>query len=504
MAINQTFIDFVTPVPADWLNNVNGFVNAGNALSLIVTNITALRAVLKTQHTGVFVSGYYAQGDGGGGQYWFDSTDTISADNGGTIIVATDGGRWKLQLINPLSVRQFGAKGDGVTDDSAAIQASINWMTSGGKLFFPIGTYKINTTLTVPPISGANSNLFLQGIGNDSVIQPGASITSLFNITGKNTTVKDFFFNNVSSFATNAILFTTSSSDAAYSGRIENNTIIGFTNGISASGQNYDINDNFVQNNTTHILFTNDGRNTSISDNYFLGGNIGIRLSTTGTQAEGTRIINNTVLVTGTSGAGIQIDAALDITIMSNIIDQTGPSSPGIFMASGANQINKIKIIGNWIAAGQNSYSIFASGTTNDFSIIGNSIMSNNSLVATAGISLNATNGVKIISNTFGIVTGPDLSFSSVVNQTILGNTSSQGGSNALANLFSQPTTSSQQLTTLSVQMPTAGGVTIETGSGAPTASRNQGSLYLRNDGGVGGHLYICNGGTTWNVVAGA
>lgn len=49
-----------------------------------------------------------------------------------------------------VSVKDFGAIGDGVTDDTAAIQAAINSVgtnTSGG-ILFPKGTYKVTSTLT--------------------------------------------------------------------------------------------------------------------------------------------------------------------------------------------------------------------------------------------------------------------------------------------------------------------------------------------------------------------
>ena len=40
-----------------------------------------------------------------------------------------------------VSVRDFGAKGDGVTDDTAAIRTALNCLPAGGRLFFPAGTY---------------------------------------------------------------------------------------------------------------------------------------------------------------------------------------------------------------------------------------------------------------------------------------------------------------------------------------------------------------------------
>ena len=46
------------------------------------------------------------------------------------------------KLQDTVSVKDFGAVGDGVTDDTAAIQAALN---VGGRIYFPTGTYQCNT-----------------------------------------------------------------------------------------------------------------------------------------------------------------------------------------------------------------------------------------------------------------------------------------------------------------------------------------------------------------------
>lgn len=54
------------------------------------------------------------------------------------------------------SVKDFGAVGDGVADDTAAIQAAINAVLTpgGGTLYFPDGAYKLSAKLTIPFSTG--------------------------------------------------------------------------------------------------------------------------------------------------------------------------------------------------------------------------------------------------------------------------------------------------------------------------------------------------------------
>lgn len=49
-----------------------------------------------------------------------------------------------------INVKQYGAVGNGTTDDTAAIQAALNAAVSGSAVFFPQGVYIVSSTLTFP------------------------------------------------------------------------------------------------------------------------------------------------------------------------------------------------------------------------------------------------------------------------------------------------------------------------------------------------------------------
>jgi hypothetical protein len=144
----------------------------GNVLNRLADSVAELKTLSSSRYTRGFVTGYYTPGDGGGGHYYYDASDTTSADNGGTIIVANDGARWKLVYTDSVSVRQFGAKGDGVTDDTAAFQRAIDAMV-GAKLIIPRGnplnslpfydhSYIISAPLTLSSTSGGH---YIRGDG---------------------------------------------------------------------------------------------------------------------------------------------------------------------------------------------------------------------------------------------------------------------------------------------------------------------------------------------------
>jgi hypothetical protein len=73
------------------------------------------------------------------------------------------------RIHDTVSVKDYGAVGDGVTDDTAAIQAAI---AAGTEIRIPAGTYKITSALTV---TSDYKRIIGAGIGNTIIFNYGAS-----------------------------------------------------------------------------------------------------------------------------------------------------------------------------------------------------------------------------------------------------------------------------------------------------------------------------------------
>lgn len=99
------------------------------------------------------LTGYYAAGDGGGALYKRVETEPAHAGK----IQSADGAWWEI-AESVISVKMLGAKGDGVTDDTAAIQAAIN---IGPKVFLPAGVYIQSAAIGIP----SNRDVFGAGEG---------------------------------------------------------------------------------------------------------------------------------------------------------------------------------------------------------------------------------------------------------------------------------------------------------------------------------------------------
>jgi len=126
--------------------------------------------------------GYHERGDGGGGVFFWDDSKSQSEHNGGTIIAGdavlgtwdtagqeawftaplTGTGCWVREYSGAVNVSWFGAKGDGVSDDTKPIQQAVNSIYANGKLNFnPGNTYKLNSSVQLTQVD--NVTIDLQG-----------------------------------------------------------------------------------------------------------------------------------------------------------------------------------------------------------------------------------------------------------------------------------------------------------------------------------------------------
>jgi len=114
----------------------------------------------------------------------FDAADA-TADDGLDTIKPTDvsgSGRYKRflpsQELMAVSVKSYGATGDGVTDDTAAVQAAMDKANASGRpLYFPPGTYLISDSITL-----SSTSLKVCGAGYASIIDIGTNAIAAFKL----------------------------------------------------------------------------------------------------------------------------------------------------------------------------------------------------------------------------------------------------------------------------------------------------------------------------------
>ncbi len=139
------------------------------ANTVMVKNISELKTKNHYQnYSFANLSGYSSNNDGGGGQFYFDDTST-AADNIGTIIKPAGvkgAGRWKRVFDREVNILWFGAKRDGVTNASpainAAMKAAIKLKTSTdfdssrnsgvGTVYIPGGSYYCASTIEITDV----------------------------------------------------------------------------------------------------------------------------------------------------------------------------------------------------------------------------------------------------------------------------------------------------------------------------------------------------------------
>ena len=362
----------------------------GGALQAITTSslssIASLRAQLITGLPLWHVTGYYAAGDGGGGLYRYDSTDTTSTDNGGTIIVASDGGRWKLLWASTLNVLQFGAKASDSLGDAStnrvAFQNCVNALgNKGGTVLVPAGIYQISDSagaclkITVPVV--------FQGQGQATCIKPASTVNAASHIIQfvpnpavncAGTVLRNFFIGdptNGTRYGLSGIFIDTQVASAQVKNLLIEGVYIGQNTGATSYGI-YHLNNpannvnggmfgSTIRNNviTGGIYLDGSGDSINIYDNIIsdLGGSLGAGYNQIGiyasmvTGAGQLNIERNNIT---TTGGAIVVDKGRRVHIMFNNIEQPttgGHNSAMIDINGGVGTVYDTVIYGNNLGA---------------------------------------------------------------------------------------------------------------------------------------------------------
>ena len=110
------------------------------------------------------------------------TADQVEYFPAGTGAVATT---VQSKLRESVSVKDFGAVGDGVTDDTAAIQAALNSLPTGGTVFFPAGyTFLCTANLNVPVGNGTSVDILGASWDSGGIKFSGAAVTTGLTFTG--------------------------------------------------------------------------------------------------------------------------------------------------------------------------------------------------------------------------------------------------------------------------------------------------------------------------------
>lgn len=215
--------------------------------------------------------GFYNMNDGGGSFYKIrDITNEDVVDNI-TIIPITTNEQLIAELIynKEINVKQFGAKGDGVTNDTTALQTCLDKVFDNSAIYFPYGTY----LTTAPLVFKTNSkNLRLYSNGK-SIIKANHTgdclVLTALNENYGNHVIENLVIQGVNNYYSGTANFTSQGSGInltrAYYNDIHNCNILGFKNGvlINSSIHNTITGNCFISNNEIGVLINGNAPNVN-------------------------------------------------------------------------------------------------------------------------------------------------------------------------------------------------------------------------------------------------
>jgi len=411
------------------------------------------------------------------------------------------------QLGIRLNVMAFGAKGDGNTNDTTAIQNALNACPSvGGTVVFPVGGYKITSGLTssTPNIAligedAGNGGWAAVGLGAVVIQVPASVVGFTFNSAAASTifqgpVLRGLCFHDTAGTATGAILIKRANGwiveDCA---AVDFNAGYGLRSDGTGTGNplsQYPEVRNFLAANCLIGIDNNDTNGLKV-----IGGYIDAHFNDTTAYAASTTGIRNTigdtlkVLGTIIQGAAIGVDNQNAGNSQSTVI---GCRFEGCFVG--------VKTAGDYDIISNNTFNASAmGGTATGVSVLstadGTLIRNNNFVAVSTPVSNAGTNtvwdkGAELHMNT------------AVIQEYATGALGIYNDVFVMHNLIIGEGYGTPDATA-KISLGGAAGPSISQGTGVPSFSAAKGSVYIRLDGSSSStRLYVNTNGTTgWTNV---
>jgi hypothetical protein len=223
-----------------------------------------------------------------------------------------------------VSVKDFGATGDGVADDTAEIQAAITACSVSGKaLHIPAGTYKLTTKLTIP--DGCNS---IFGDGNTSILRPtgvdGIEFTNQATYAGSRV-FRNFLISGSSTSAKKGIIanMTAASGDRCTGVVLDSVGVENFEYAADLRGfWNCTFRSCFFYNNYQGVLLSNRNIKTTFENCHIVAGAITGSGTRTGISAVlETAVRSESILVLGCYIYGYEVGVSFGNVLYASVIN---------------------------------------------------------------------------------------------------------------------------------------------------------------------------------------
>lgn len=299
-----------------------------------------------------------------------------------------------------VSIRDFGAVGDGSTNDTAAIQAAIDAVATGagsGVVYIPAGTYLIdtNTAISVP------SNVIIQGSGMKSILKKISGTADIFTTTGNNTQFLDFRMEGPNNTGCDGITLNAGATECVIKNiegyQLASTVTCGVTsrvydvlieNVVSRNNTQQGIHCNIVSRCSVRSCKSFDIGSSSLHHGIYIGQSTDLVLDDF--YAEG--CFGFGVHAYAQGSGGIQKNLTLiNLTVKGNGKDTSGTTRGGLFVGSDGIAQTSYVSVENLYAEGNAVYNVAVDGAWNFLKFNGMNLIGTGAFATTQGVFVGST-----------------------------------------------------------------------------------------------------------------